>query len=507
MSTPEEAEEFIEFISAGGVDESAANSFYELDELLQQEIMMRGSLAEGRNPSACLIGRIRDAKRKGGIGKKLKQEVTEASRGIKRKVDDENEEVEEAEAVVFNDAEEFLASEQVDEKAAQALREIDPELQQLVMNRGTVSVGRNPSAMLIGRVRDAKKTAKESASKDQVETFIQEEGVDVKAADALRELPPALQIEVLSVGTLEGGRNPSAMLLGRIRNAKAGQGAMPMAGSRMQPHGRNFPAMQVAHNRMPVMQQFVPMPVQPVRSKGKLARMTSARVNSSEAPTDIEEFIASEGVDEKAATALRELDPSVQQMVMSRGALAGGKNPSAMLIGRIRDARSSGRVESKVEAFIQEQGIDEKAADSLRELEPYMQEEVINRGPVDDGRSRNVSAVLIGRIRNVKREASQMMMMPDPYYGMMQMAPRPMMQMAPGSRMASTKTMMPARGRSNRSDDVEIFIQSSGVDESAGQQLRDAAQNVQQQVMGEGELVGRNPSAMLIGRLRKCRGS
>merc|ERR1719335_1970552 len=89
----------------------------------------------------------------------------------------------------MNDVEQFIQDEGVDEKAAEALRELEPELQEQVMSRGTLSEGRNPSAMLIGRVRDAKKTV----GLNQVEQFIQEQGVDEEAAQGLRDLDKDMQ--------------------------------------------------------------------------------------------------------------------------------------------------------------------------------------------------------------------------------------------------------------------------------------------------------------------------
>merc|ERR1712048_431943 len=56
--------------------------------------------------------------------------------------------------------------------------------------------------------------------------------------------------------------------------------------------------------------------------------------------SQVEQFILDEGVDENAASGLRELPWQLQQQVMNRGTLA-GNNPSAMLIGRVRDAKQS----------------------------------------------------------------------------------------------------------------------------------------------------------------------
>merc|ERR1740121_2888328 len=54
---------------------------------------------------------------------------------------------------------------------------------------------------------------------------------------------------------------------------------------------------------------------------------------------DVEEFIQSNMLDDRAADALREESPQVQQKVMSRGNLHGTRNASSALMMRIRDAR------------------------------------------------------------------------------------------------------------------------------------------------------------------------
>ncbi|CAK0851042.1 unnamed protein product, partial [Prorocentrum cordatum] len=82
---------------------------------------------------------------------------------------------------------------------------------------------------------------------------------------------------------------------------------------------------------------------------------------------DVEKFIAqNEAVDVNAAGDLRSCPPEVQRIVLSRGDLSSARNPSAALIARIRDARTSvtsvmgpggpqaqAAVDQGVEAFLQ----------------------------------------------------------------------------------------------------------------------------------------------------------
>jgi hypothetical protein len=56
---------------------------------------------------------------------------------------------------------------------------------------------------------------------NEVETFLQLNTVDPEAAMRLRALPPHLQRRVLERGDLRHTRNPSAVLITRLREAES----------------------------------------------------------------------------------------------------------------------------------------------------------------------------------------------------------------------------------------------------------------------------------------------
>lgn len=64
----------------------------------------------------------------------------------------------------------------------------------------------------------------------EVELFLQHNPVEPHAATRLRTLPMELQTIVLQRGSLFGGRDPTAVLLGRIRSATSGLRNTPQAG-------------------------------------------------------------------------------------------------------------------------------------------------------------------------------------------------------------------------------------------------------------------------------------
>lgn len=137
---------------------------------------------------------------------------------------------------------------------------------------------------------------------------------------------------------------------------------------------------------------------------------------------EVDKFLDSNAdVDEGAADDLRKCPPEVQRIVLSRGDLRSARNPSAALIARIRDARTStssgsglaggggggggGLDPGVVDAFLEANpGVDESAAASLRSSPADVQRTVIARGDLTG--ARNPSSALLSRIRDAKSAPS-----------------------------------------------------------------------------------------------------
>merc|ERR1719502_1889524 len=54
---------------------------------------------------------------------------------------------------------------------------------------------------------------------------------------------------------------------------------------------------------------------------------------------DIDDFVQANGIDDRAAEDFRSCPPEVQAKVLARGDLRDARNPSAMLLSRIKEAR------------------------------------------------------------------------------------------------------------------------------------------------------------------------
>lgn len=186
----------------------------------------------------------------------------------------------------------FLAENpEIDDTAKEDFRACSNEVQEAVLSRGELSSARNKSAALITRIRDGRAMAEcRAVDNGTIEEFIAESLIDEKAAEALRASPVHIQEVVIARGKIEGVNNPSSCVMARIRDA----------------------------------------------SRGGCAR--GPTVNNDR----VEEFIAESEIDEQAAATLRASPGHVQQVVIARGKLGDVKNPSSVVMARIRDANRAG---------------------------------------------------------------------------------------------------------------------------------------------------------------------
>lgn len=156
-----------------------------------------------------------------------------------------------------------------------------------------------PGADDSGRSGDEIRIIHEMAMQD-VEAFLQQNQIDRGAADQLRKEPPHIMLAVLDRGPLRACRDPSTVLVARIRAARNGTlGPAPLQ------HQQNMPP-------------------------------PAARIVDPNA-SEVDQFIAANGIDHAASAALKKEPPHIQNLVLSKGSLVGKTtNPSASLIARIR---------------------------------------------------------------------------------------------------------------------------------------------------------------------------
>jgi len=137
---------------------------------------------------------------------------------------------------------------------------------------------------------------------------------------------------------------------------------------------------------------------------------------SANASEEVVQFLLENGVDDRAQKVLMEVDPAIQEAVIALGTLADSSNPSASLMARVRDVTRGGKksggggggaasVDAEtLEAFLVENGIDEKGAEALRGCPGDIQAAVIERGSLAD--ATNPSGAMMARIKVARQKAS-----------------------------------------------------------------------------------------------------
>jgi len=355
------------FIADNNLDMRASESLRVSAPKVQQVVMARGSLADCQKPSAVVLCRIKDAEKGihslgGGAGPVDPQQV-----------------------------EQFISENQLDDRASDSLRTCSAIVQKLVMNRKLPPDATSTSGVVMGRIRDAKaarakadanmgnnmggggggcggggaqdmmammggmmgmmqgmmgaqQQAQQAAPAYQqpmasnmagmyvdVEGFIASNMLDPLAAESLRTCEPDVQAAVMSPtsGGLNDCRNPSAVLLARIKVAKMKQ---RVSGT---PGGGGNPMQQQMEMQMQQQQQAQMQAMQQQQQQEQMQAASAVEVT----PQELYQFIVMNGLDERASEALQGCPPEVQRIVMDKGDLSTSRNASGSCMGRIRDAR------------------------------------------------------------------------------------------------------------------------------------------------------------------------
>jgi len=269
------------------------------------------------------------------------------------------------------DIEAFIARNDLDERAADAVRGCTPEVQQMVVAKGDMKECHNPGSVVMTRIKVARaecfQNGTASATEDEVELFILECGLDERAADAMRSCAPRDQRFVIDRGSTQTTRNPSSAILGRIRDAKkasAGLGGPAMSNSSGAGGMSDYQQMLVA--LLGIVQDASsssgsawsggsPGPgmmggggcgggLRDGMSGGggggwKATRVAAQPGAGAEVSQEVADFVTQNNLDSRAANDFLTESPEVQAAVMARGDLAGTRNPSSAMLGRIRDAK------------------------------------------------------------------------------------------------------------------------------------------------------------------------
>jgi len=223
---------------------------------------------------------------------------------------------------------------------------------------------------------------------EEMETFIEDNQLDGEASGILRELDESLARELLDRGPLTDARNPSAVVLSRLRSIKTAE------------KNQRFGSLP---------------PGKPKMDLGNLQR-------------EISKYVRDNELDERAESSLKEADENVLRELLSAGPLTDARNPSAVVMARLKEiqrdldrddtytargkgggggggghgGKSGGDMQSQIMRYVRENELDERAEQCLKETDNATLKELFARGPLHD--ARNPSAFVLSRLREIKRD-------------------------------------------------------------------------------------------------------
>eukprot|EP00931_Biecheleriopsis_adriatica_P009085 TRINITY_DN110195_c0_g1_i1.p1 TRINITY_DN110195_c0_g1~~TRINITY_DN110195_c0_g1_i1.p1 ORF type:complete len:552 (+),score=125.91 TRINITY_DN110195_c0_g1_i1:51-1658(+) len=388
------------YLSRHGIDGGAADTLRGLDPDMQAEVI-KSDITNSRNPSAVLLSRIdRIAKggtsgppppnskgaSKGGYGLTQRAAPPSAARSrspppLASRTRPVQEVLRGGRGDRGSEVEDFIHQLKLDERCAGELRALHPAEQRSIV-QSDLTNARNPSAVVFSRIQRVKGNQAEQAHRAAVDDYLVRNGIDEVAASAMLALRPEQQ-EVIMGSNLSNSRNPSAVLLSRIRSVEAQQpvpaGQPPPPASSWRPSA-TVPAAPTYRTAPPPRERGPP----PSRSRVDYL--------------DVEDYVAQHGLDEKVAEELRSLAPHEQDQIMSNG-ITNARNPNAIVKSRIAAVRKESQLQGAVEDYLARYDVDEGAKTALRELDPAMQQRLIEQ---EMSNCRNPSAVLLSRIRGMK---------------------------------------------------------------------------------------------------------
>lgn len=327
------------WIAEHGLDEKCANALRAENERTLGLVMGLGPLKDVTNKSAVVMARIHKCKNQASLLPETQVTITPES------------------------LEAYLTEHQIDEKAADQLRAEAPAIQQAVLDAGPLDDAKNKSAAIMGRIGKAKKGRLFSGGgglNTAIQKFIEDNELDEKCAEILKNEQQSVKRQVLEAGRMDSASNKSAIVMSRIKKAQKNVGpdgserammkAMSSGMSKEQEMmmAMNMGAMNMMGNMMggmmggmgnPMMEMMMMQQMMMGGMGGMMPGMMGGKggkAGKMGGTPDVQNFIKANGLDDKSALALCSLPQHQQLEVINRGSLESAKNPSAALMGRIR---------------------------------------------------------------------------------------------------------------------------------------------------------------------------
>lgn len=198
--------------------------------------------------------------------------------------------------------------------------------------------------------------ASQEVTKEEVEQFLRLNPVEIKAQEQLRNMDPQGQRIVINRGDMTGARDPTAALIGRMvtveRHLKGGVqtpvGDWICPGCSDTQFGRNTECRRCGTPKPA--SAVIPGPVtsckfcQAGHCWNHMTESQQAHAGAVQSPLqetmpatpeDVEQFLILNLVEPHAQRKFREMEPKVQRLVINKGSLAGARDATAAFIGRM----------------------------------------------------------------------------------------------------------------------------------------------------------------------------
>eukprot|EP00931_Biecheleriopsis_adriatica_P088578 TRINITY_DN6286_c0_g1_i1.p1 TRINITY_DN6286_c0_g1~~TRINITY_DN6286_c0_g1_i1.p1 ORF type:complete len:896 (+),score=116.45 TRINITY_DN6286_c0_g1_i1:130-2688(+) len=363
-----------------------------------------------------------------------------------------------------------------------------------------------------------------------VEQFLAKNRIQPHAADSFRALPPELQHLVHAAGSLDGARDPTAVLISRMSKARQGL---------LQPAGQKAAQAPVEYNlaRSTDFRGYAPSNTAPVYPQGG--------VSSGGVPSRVDAFLLSNNIEAHAVDTFRSLPPELQSRVMDAGSLSDARDPTAVLISRMNKARngtlkasqpgdwqcpacgdlnmarnpvcrscvarsgeeqgmdsfggfgrgagytghpSAGKALSEAENFLRNNAVDVRATETFLNLPPSLQRQVMDCGSLAD--ARDPTAVLVSRM-NKARAGTLAPSLPGK---------------APGGYSERPNGSAFSGGSRGFTSEFEGWLEQNRIEPAAVDTFRTLPPQMQRLVVDAGSLAdARDPTAVLVSRMNKAR--
>jgi len=165
-------------------------------------------------------------------------------------------------------------------------------------------------------------------------------GLEPASADRFRSLDPVMQKMVMNKGTMQDARDQNAVLHGRINQVgRMTSGGLQMEADKLKPgdwicpncldhqFGKNSNCRKCGTAKEMAQGQFNTQ----FSGGAQLPELTQSAT-----PQEVQQFLSMHQIEHHAADMLMHLDPKLQKLVLNKGSLQEARDQTAMLMGRIK---------------------------------------------------------------------------------------------------------------------------------------------------------------------------